>query len=127
MLIIKKRFILFFIMLFVMTAVVFAMPVMAFAQEEESGTVEDEEIVEPAPEKITIDINYHEVSGHGLVGERFEFQMDITYDGKEARLFEFVKDAPGGWSIEITPMSLDIDILHPTSQIAVAHRVRTCV
>ncbi len=93
-----------------MTAVVFAMPVMAFAQEEESGTVEDEEIVEPAPEKITIDINYHEVSGHGLVGERFEFQMDITYDGKEARLFEFVKDAPGGWSIEITPMSSDIDI-----------------
>jgi uncharacterized membrane protein len=106
----KKKFILFFIMLFVITAFTLAMPVMAFAQEEEAGTGEDEEIVEPAPEKITVDIDYQEINSAGIIGIGFQFQMDITYDGKEAKLFEFVKDSPGGWSIEITPLALNTDI-----------------
>ncbi len=107
MLVQKKKFILFFIMLFVITAFTLAMPVMAFAQEEEAGTGEDEEIVEPAPEKITVDIDYQEINASGIIGAGFQFQMDITYDGKEAKLFEFIKDSPGGWSVEITPQALN--------------------
>ena len=101
MLRIKRKFVLFFIMLFVMITVLFAMPVLVFAQEEEA--LEEEVVVEPVPEKITIDISYKDVNASGVVGVKFEFQMDVIYEGEEAKLFEFVKEIPVGWSIEVTP------------------------
>ena len=108
MLRLNKRFILFSIILFILASVIFAMPVMAFAQEEE--TVGEEEVVEPDPETLIFDINYQDLSGDGTVGATFVFRMDVTFDGEEARLFEFINEIPGGWTVAVNSGATSSDI-----------------
>jgi len=100
---INKKFILFSIMLFVLITTVFALPVMAFAEE-------DATVVEPAPENLIIDINYQDLNGDGIAGSKFDFKMDVTFEGEGARLFEFVNTIPEGWSVVINAGTSNGDI-----------------
>lgn len=121
---INKKFILFSIMLFVLITTIFALPVMAFAEEEET-------VVEPAPENLTIDINYQDLNGDGMVGSIFEFKMDVTFEGEGARLFEFVNKIPEGWSVVITAGTSKGDIpkikLQPLKKESIKVRITALV
>jgi uncharacterized membrane protein len=78
------------------------MPSAVFAQEDE-GAEEVEEVEEPEPEELIFDIKFDEVNSYGIIGERFEFKVNITYSGPEAKYFRLVETLPPGWTISINP------------------------
>jgi uncharacterized membrane protein len=77
------------------------MPSAVFAQEGEE-IEEAAEIEEPEPEELILDIKYDEVNAYGIIGERFEFKVEITYSGPEAKYFRLVETLPPGWTMSIS-------------------------
>ena len=93
--------------IFTIFTIILLFPSLAFAQEEDTT---EEEIIEPEPEALIFDMNYSEVNAYGLIGERFEFKVDITLDAAEEQYFELEKEIPAGWSIVVNPGSLTVDV-----------------
>lgn len=93
----KRSILLLTVILFF--SIILIMPSAVFAQEGEGF----EEIEEPEPEELIIDIKYNEVNAYGVIGEKFEFQVDVTYSGPEDKYFRLVETLPPGWSMSINP------------------------
>ena len=91
--------------IFTIFTIILLFPSLAFAQEED---ITEEEIIEP--ETLTFDMNYSEVNAYGIIGERFEFKVDVTMDAPEDQYFELEKEIPPGWSIVVNPGSLKVDV-----------------
>ena len=99
--------------IFTIFTIILLFPSLAFAQQDEGvegDAATEEEIAEPEPEELTFDMNYSEVSAYGIIGERFEFKVDITLDAPEEQYFELEKETPPGWSIVVNPGSLKVDV-----------------
>jgi len=93
--------------IFAIFTVIILFPSLAFAQDEATT---EEEVIEPEPETLTFDMNYSEVNAYGIIGERFEFKVDVTLDAPEEQYFEIEKEIPPGWSIVVNPGSLRVDV-----------------
>ena len=93
--------------IFTIFTIILLFPSLAFAQEEDTT---EEEIIEPEPEALIFDMNYSEVNAYGIIGERFEFKVDVTLDGPDDQYFELEKETPPGWSIVVNPGSLSVDV-----------------
>ena len=93
--------------IFTIFTIILLFPSLAFAQEEDTT---EEEIIEPEPEALIFDMNYSEVNAYGIIGERFEFKVDVTLDGPDEQYFELEKETPPGWSIVVNPGSLSVDV-----------------
>lgn len=104
----RKKILMLIPVIFIIFTIILSLPAAAFAQEEED-TVE-EEIVEPEPETLIFDMNYSEVNAYGIIGERFEFKVNVTLDAPEEQYFELEKETPPGWSIVVNPGSLKVDV-----------------
>ena len=113
--ILKRKIPIFILMLVFIISILVMVPSFLFAaqedgaveKEEEEDTIE-EEIIEP--ETLTFDMNYSEVNAYGIIGERFEFKVDVTMDAPEDQYFELEKEIPPGWSIVVNPGSLRVDV-----------------
>ncbi len=93
--------------IFTIFTIILLFPSIAFAQEKDTT---EEEISEPEPETLTFDINYSEVSGDGTIGEQFVFKVDVILDAPEEQYFDLEKDILPGWSAEVNPTTLKVDI-----------------
>ena len=93
--------------IFTIFTIILLFPSLAFAQEEDTT---EEEIIEPEPEALIFDMNYSEVNAYGIIGERFEFKVDVTLDGPDDQYFELEKETPPGWSIVVNPGNLSVDV-----------------
>ena len=93
--------------IFTIFTIILLFPSLAFAQEEDTT---EEEIIEPEPEALIFDMNYSEVNAYGIIGERFEFKVDVTLDGPDEQYFELEKETPPGWSIVVNPGNLSVDV-----------------
>ncbi len=114
--ILKRKIPIFILMLVFILSVLAMVPGFLFAAQEDEA-VEDEgeatteeEVIEPEPETLTFDINYSEVNAYGIIGERFEFKVNVTLDAPEEQYFEIEKEIPPGWSIVVNPGSLRVDV-----------------
>ena len=103
----RRKLLMLVPIIFTIFTTILLFPSLAFAQEEETT---EEEIIEPVPEELIFDMNYSEVNAYGVVGERFEFKVDITLNGPEEQYFELEKEIPPGWSIVINPANLTVDV-----------------
>ena len=101
----KRRLLMLIPIIFTIFTITLLFPSLAFAQEEDTM---EEEIIEP--EVLNFDINYSEVNAYGIIGEQFEFKVDVTLDAPEEQYFELEKDVPPGWSIKVSPGSLSVDV-----------------
>ena len=101
----KRRLLMLIPIIFTIFTITLLFPSLAFAQEEDTT---EEEIIEP--EVLNFDINYSEVNAYGIIGELFEFKVDVTLDAPEEQYFELEKDVPPGWSIKVSPGSLSVDV-----------------
>jgi uncharacterized membrane protein len=101
----KRRLLMLIPIIFTIFTITLLFPSLAFAQEEDTT---EEEIIEP--ETLNFDINYSEVNAHGIIGERFEFKVNVTLDAPEEQYFELEKETPTGWSIVVNPGSLKVDV-----------------
>ena len=101
----KRRLLMLIPIIFTIFTITLLFPSLAFAQEEDTM---EEEIIEP--EVLNFDINYSEVNAYGIIGELFEFKVDVTLDAPEEQYFELEKDVPPGWSIKVSPGSLSVDV-----------------
>ena len=114
--ILKRKIPIFILILVFLLSILVMVPgILLAAQEDEAAEKEgedtaEEEIAEPEPEILSFDMNYSEVSAYGIVGERFEFKVDVTLDGPEEQYFELEKEIPPGWSIVVNPGSLKVDV-----------------
>jgi uncharacterized membrane protein len=113
--ILKRKISIFILMLAFILSTLVMLPGFLFAaqengaveKEEEEDTTE-EEIIEPAT--LTFDMNFSEVNAYGIIGERFEFKVNVTLDAPEEQYFELEKEIPPGWSIVVNPGSLKVDV-----------------
>jgi len=96
----KRRLLMLFPVIFIIFTIILIFPSLAFAQEED--TIE--------PEALNFDIYYSEVNAYGIIGERFEFKVDVILDAPEEQYFELEKDVPSGWSIKVSPGSPSVDV-----------------
>lgn len=103
----KRKLLMSIPIIFAIFTVIILFPSLAFAQDEATT---EEEVIEPEPETLTFDMNYSEVNAYGIIGERFEFKVDVTLDAPEEQYFEIEKEIPPGWSIVINPGSLRVDV-----------------
>ena len=103
----KRKLLMSIPIIFAIFTVIILFPSLAFAQDEETT---EEEVIEPEPETLTFDMNYSEVNAYGIIGERFEFKVDVTLDAPEELYFEIEKEIPPGWSIVVNPGSLRVDV-----------------
>ena len=55
----------------------------------------------PPPEKIELTTSYSKLEGTS--GTSFEFEVDLSYQGSEARVFDLVATGPKDWATYITP------------------------
>ena len=101
----KRRLLMLIPVIFSIFTIILLFPSLAFAQEVDTT---DEEIIEP--ETLNFDINYSEVNAYGIIGEQFEFKIDVTLDASEEQYFELEKELPPGWSIKVSPGSLSVDV-----------------
>jgi uncharacterized membrane protein len=85
----KLRVIFGLCLLLVSLLVVFP-PAAVLAQEEA-----------PPPEKIELTASYSKLEGTS--GTSFEFEVDLRYEGAEARVFNLVATGPKDWTTYITP------------------------
>ena len=85
----KVRMIFGLCLLLVSLLVVF-LPAAVLAQEEA-----------PPPGKIELTAAYSKLEG--IAGTSFEFEIDLKYDGAEARVFDLVATGPKDWTTYITP------------------------
>ncbi|MEE8324343.1 MAG: hypothetical protein V3R31_01675, partial [Candidatus Humimicrobiaceae bacterium] len=103
----KRKLLMSIPIIFAIFTVIILFPSLAFAQDEATT---EEEVIEPEPETLTFDMNYSEVNAYGIIGERFEFKVDVRLDAPEEQYFEIEKEIPPGWSIVINPGSLRVDV-----------------
>ncbi len=103
----KRKLLMSIPIIFAIFTVIILFPSLAFAQDEATT---EEEVIEPEPETLTFDMNYSEVNAYGIIGERFEFKVDVTLDAPEEQYFEIEKEIPPGWSIVVNPGSLRVDV-----------------
>lgn len=103
----KRKLLMSIPIIFAIFTVIILFPSLAFAQDEATT---EEEVIEPEPETLTFDMNYSEVNAYGIIGERFEFKVDVTLDAPEEQYFEIEKEIPPGWSIVVNPGSLKVDV-----------------
>ena len=101
----RRKLLMLIPVIFTIFTIILLLPSLAFAQEEDTT---EEEIIEP--ETLTFDMNYSEVNAYGIIGERFEFKVDVTMDAPEDQYFELEKEIPSGWSIVVNPGSLGVDV-----------------
>lgn len=103
----KRKLLMSIPIIFAIFTVIILFPSLAFAQDEATT---EEEVIEPEPETLTFDMNYSEVNAYGIIGERFEFKVDVRLDAPEEQYFEIEKEIPPGWSIVVNPGSLKVDV-----------------
>jgi len=103
----KRKLLMSIPIIFAIFSVIILFPSLAFAQDEATT---EEEVIEPESETLTFDMNYSEVNAYGIIGERFEFKVDVTLDAPEEQYFEVEKEIPPGWSIVVNPGSLKVDV-----------------
>ncbi len=103
----KRKLLMSIPIIFAIFTIIILFPSLAFAQDEATT---EEEVIEPEPETLTFDMNYSEVNAYGIIGERFEFKVDVTLDAPEEQYFEIEKEIPPGWSIVVNPGSLRVDV-----------------
>jgi len=103
----KRKLLMSIPIIFAIFSVIILFPSLAFAQDEATT---EEEVIEPESETLTFDMNYSEVNAYGIIGERFEFKVDVTLDAPEEQYFEIEKEIPPGWSIVVNPGSLRVDV-----------------
>lgn len=103
----KRKLLMSIPIIFAIFTVIILFPSLAFAQDEATT---EEEVIEPEPETLTFDMNYSEVNAYGIIGERFEFKVDVRLDAPEEQYFEIEKEIPPGWSIVVNPGSLRVDV-----------------
>jgi uncharacterized membrane protein len=72
------------------------MPSAVFAQEVEGSE-------EQIPEELAIDVRFDEVNAYGIIGERFEFKIELIYSGPEDKYFRLEEILPSGWTMAINP------------------------
>ncbi|MFC2144807.1 NEW3 domain-containing protein [Actinomycetota bacterium] len=101
----RRKLLMLIPVIFTIFTIILLFPSLAFAQDEDTA---EEEIIEP--ETLTFDMNYSEVNAYGIIGERFEFKVDITLEAPEEQYFELVKEIPSGWSIVVNPGILKADV-----------------
>jgi uncharacterized membrane protein len=112
--ILKRKIPEFILMLVVILSILVMVPSFLLAAQEDEAVEKEgedtteEEIIEP--ETLTFDMNYSEVNAYGIIGERFEFKVDVTMDAPEDQYFELEKEIPPGWSIVVNPGSLKVDV-----------------
>ena len=110
--ILKRKIPIFILMLISILSILLMVPGFLFAAQEDEGVegeaATEEEIAEP--EELIFDMNYSEVSAYGIIGERFEFKVDVTLDAPGEQYFELEKETPPGWSIVVNPGSLRVDV-----------------
>ncbi|TET50750.1 MAG: hypothetical protein E3J58_03095 [Actinomycetota bacterium] len=104
----RKKRLLIIPMVFIIFIFLLTFPAVIFAEEEEESI--EEEIVEPEPETFDFDVAYSEVSAFGEVGEAFDFQVSVVFDGEGKKYFEIIEEFPPGWSMDINPGTKAIDI-----------------
>ena len=103
----RRKVLMSIMAIFIIFTVVLLFPSVIFAQEEDTA---EEELAEPKPEELIFNMNYQEVSAYGIIGERFEFKVDVTLDAPEEQYFEILTETPPGWSIQVNPSSKNVDI-----------------
>ncbi len=103
----KRKLLMSIPIIFAIFTVIILFPSLAFAQDEATT---EEEVIEPEPETLTFDMNYSEINAYGIIGERFEFKVDVTLDAPEEQYFEIEKEIPPGWSIVVNPGILKVDV-----------------
>jgi len=103
----KRKLLMSIPIIFAIFSVIILFPSLAFAQDEATT---EEEVIEPESETLTFDMNYSEVNAYGIIGERFEFKVDVILDAPEEQYFEVEKEIPPGWSIVVNPGSLKVDV-----------------
>ena len=103
----RRKLLMLIPVIFTIFTIILLLPSLAFAQEEDAT---EEVIAEPEPETLSFDMNYSEVNAYGIIGERFEFKVDVTMDAPEDQYFELEKEIPPGWSIVVNPGSLRVDV-----------------
>ncbi len=94
------------ILLFIITIVILvtiSLPGTLWAQEQEEGAGEQIEEIEDIRETLTTEVVFDEVVDYGIIGNTFEWRVDLTYNGLEDRLFVFEYDAPAGWNVLVSP------------------------
>jgi uncharacterized membrane protein len=76
--------------LLLVSLMVFSLPAAVLAQEET-----------PPPETIELTTSYTKLEGTS--GASFEFEVELSYKGAEARVFDLAATGPTDWAIYITP------------------------
>ena len=89
--------------LFLVSLMAVMPPGTALAQDEEGP--EPELISAPEEVKPTewIAVNPTYPSIESIAGGTFEFEIQFTYVGREARVFDLRTTAPAGWDVYMTP------------------------
>ena len=106
----RPRFFLILLLIFIMFTFIIAVPSIIFAQEEEADNEEEAAEPEPEPETLDFDISYGEVTAFGDKGTLFEFQTSVTFEGEEEKYFEISEELPQGWTVVINPGTQAINI-----------------
>jgi uncharacterized membrane protein len=55
----------------------------------------------PSPDKLTMTATYSKLEG--IAGTSFQFEINLKYEGTEARVFDLTATAPQDWTAYITP------------------------
>jgi len=82
--------IIFGLCLLLVSLLAISLPAAVLAQEEP-----------PPPETIELTAAYSKLEG--ISGTSFEFEVDLKYQGAEARVFDLVASGPKDWTTYITP------------------------
>jgi len=80
----------FWLCILLVGSVVISQPATILAQDES-----------PGEEKIELTTSYTKLEGTS--GTSFEFEVELNYQGSEARIFDLVATGPKNWTVYITP------------------------
>jgi len=80
----------FWLCILLVGSVVISQPATILAQDES-----------PGEEKIELTTSYTKLEGTS--GTSFEFEVELNYQGSEARVFDLVATGPKNWTVYITP------------------------
>ena len=113
--IIKRKLLVFFIILSLTLSIILMVPAALFAQEEETT---EEEIVEPEPEPEELIFDTTLPKLQAKEGETFSFNFGITYnpgdepfdieEDKSEKFFDITVDYPTGWAAAVFSGSYDV-------------------
>ena len=99
-----------FIFLIIISAFIFLLiPAQIWAQEDSEGTTTKETAIK-IEDELSAEVIFNEILGYGIIGNSFEFKVDLVFDSEKEEYFEFEYELPDGWYIEIKPQSLEQNI-----------------